>query len=199
MLKLIPFKPISKGKFAMKHELILEQLLTNAKNNPNVVGFLVFGSVASGTHNEESDIDTLTVLWNSKSTSGIHNSMVEGVKVGNIFFTLEVLRTGTKTVPYLLYPVANAKILFDRENMITPLLEQINKYFNENTEVKAKWIAYYKQFKKEKAQFGYEKTTIIDVWNELEKEYSGGKIRRPFFNSFPFRNRLVFSILKRFL
>jgi hypothetical protein len=130
--------------------------------------------------------ETLSVILSSK-------------KNGFSARALEVLRTGTKTVPYLLYPVANAKILFDRENMITPLLEQINKYFNENTEVKAKWIAYYKQFKKEKAQFGYEKTTIIDVWNELEKEYSGGKIRRPFFNSFPFRNRLVFSILKRFL
>jgi predicted nucleotidyltransferase len=46
----------------MKHDQILEKLLAEAKNNPNTLGFLVFGSVASGTHHEKSDIDVMTIL-----------------------------------------------------------------------------------------------------------------------------------------
>ena len=46
----------------MKHDEILNQLVTNAKNNPNILGFFVFGSVATGTYRENSDIDIITVL-----------------------------------------------------------------------------------------------------------------------------------------
>jgi len=182
----------------MKHELILKQLLAEAESNPNTLGFLVFGSVATGTQTEESDIDTLTVLRKSKPSSGIRNTIIDGIKVGDIFFTHEILVQSIETVPYLLYPLANAKVLFDRENTINLLLKEINKYYDEKPEVRNKWVNYYKRFKQEKAQFGYEKTTIIDVWNELEKEYTG-RSRRPFFNAFYFTNPILFSLLKRFM
>ncbi len=182
----------------MKHEIILKQLLVDAENNPNTLGFLVFGSVAAGTHTEQSDIDTLTVLQKNRPSSGIKNTIIDGIKVGNMFFTHEILIQSIKTVPYLLYPLSNAKLLFDRENTINPLLRKIKRYFDENSKVRNKWINYYKQFKQEKAQFGYEKTTIIDVWNEIEKEYSG-RSKRPFFNAFYLTNQKIFSLLKRFL
>jgi hypothetical protein len=182
----------------MKHEIILRKLLTAAESNPNTLGFLVFGSVATGTHTEQSDIDTLTVLQKSKPSSGIKNTIIDGIKVGNMFFTREILIQSVKTVPYLLYPLVNAKLLYDRENAISPLLKEIKKYFDENSAVRNKWINYYKRFKQEKAQFGYEKTTIIDVWNELEKEYTG-RSKRPFFNAFYMTNPIIFSLLKRFL
>jgi hypothetical protein len=118
---------------------------------------------------------------------------------GNIFFTHEILTLSVNTVPYLLHPLGNAKLLFDRENTIKPLLKKITSYFDENPEIKNEWSRYYKQLKEEKVQFGHEKTTIIDVWNELEKRYSEGKIKRPFFNSFYLTNTLIFSLLKRFL
>ena len=79
--------------------------------------------------------------------------------------------------------MAKAKALFDRENTINPLLREIIQYDDENSGIRNKWVNYYKQFKQEKAQFGYEKKTIIDVWNELEKEYSG-RSKRPFLNAF---------------
>ncbi len=183
----------------MKHEQILEQLLVKAGSDSKILGFLVFGSVASGTHNEKSDIDTMTILRNHKPSSGIENTTIDGIKVGNIFFTHEILNRSVNTVPYLLHPLGNAKLLFDRENTIKPLLKAITSYFDENPEIENEWSRYYKQLKEEKAQFGHEKTTIIDVWNELEKRYSEGKIKRPFFNSFYFTNSLIFSLLKRFL
>jgi hypothetical protein len=182
----------------MKHEIILKQLIAEAESNPNTLGFLVFGSVATGTHTEQSDIDTLTVLRKNKPSSGIKNTLIDGIKVGNMFFTHKILVKSIKTVPCLLYPLANAKLLFDRENTINPLLRKINKYYDENPEVRNKWLNYYKQFKQEKAQFGYEKTTIIDVWNKLEKEYTG-RSKRPFFNAFYLTNATIFSLLKRFL
>ncbi len=183
----------------MKHVQILEQLLVKAGSDSNTLGFLVFGSVASGTHHEKSDIDTMTILRHHKPSSGIENTMIDGIKVGNIFFTHEILTRSVDTVPYLLHPLGNAKLLFDRENTIKPLLKEITSYFDENPEIKNEWSRYYKQLKEEKAQFGHEKTTIIDVWNELEKRYSEGKIKRPFFNSFYLTNPLIFSLLKRFL
>ena len=182
----------------MKHEVILKQLLAEAESNPNTLGFLVFGSVATGTHTEQSDIDALTVLRKSKPSSGMRNTIIDGIKVGNMFFTHSILFQSIETVPYLLYPLANAKILFDRENTISPLLKEINEYYGKNPEVRNKWVNYFKRFKQEKAQFGYEKTTIIDVWNELEKEYTG-RSKRPFLNAFYLTNPTTFSLLKRFL
>ena len=183
----------------MKHEQILQQLLVKAGSDTNTVGFLVFGSVASGTYHEESDIDTMTILRHNKPSSGIENKTIDGIKVGNIFFTHQILTRSVNIVPYLLHPLGNAKLLFDRESTIKPLLKQITTYFDKNPEIEKEWSRYYKQLKEEKAQFGHEKTTIIDVWNELEKRYSEGKIKRPFFNSFYLTNPLIFSLLKRFL
>jgi len=60
----------------MKHEKILEQLLAEAKSDPNALGFLVFGSVASGTHHEKSDIDTITVLRKQKPSAGLENKEI---------------------------------------------------------------------------------------------------------------------------
>ena len=183
----------------MKHEQILEQLLVKAKSDPNIIGFLVFGSVATGTHHEKSDIDVITILRKQKPSSGIKNTVTDGIKVGNVYFTYEILTHSIDTVPYLLHILGNAKLLFDRENTIKPLLNKINDYFDENPEIENDWNRYYKQFKEEKIKFGHEKTTIIDVWNELEKRYSGGKTKRPFFNSFYLTHPRIFSLLKRFL
>ncbi|UCH57219.1 MAG: nucleotidyltransferase domain-containing protein [Candidatus Bathyarchaeota archaeon] len=183
----------------MKHNQILEQLLAKAKSDPNTLGFLVFGSVASGTHHEKSDIDVMTVLLKQEPSSGIENTVIDGIKVGNLFFTYQVLTHSIDTVPYLLHPLGNAKLLFDRENTIKPLLGKIKDYFDENPEIEDEWNQHYGQLKEEKMQFGYEKTTIIDVWNELEKRHSGGKIKRFFFNSFYLTNARIFSLLKRFL
>lgn len=183
----------------MKHEKILEQLLEKAKSDPNTLGFLVFGSVASGTHHQKSDIDVITVLRKQKPSAGLENTEVDGIKVGNLFFTDEILTQSINTVPYLLHPLGNAKLLFDREKTIKPLLKQIKDYFDENPEIENEWNRYYKQLKEEKIKFGYDKTTIADVWNELEKRHSGGKIKRPFFNAFYYTNTRIFSLLKRFL
>jgi predicted nucleotidyltransferase len=183
----------------MKHDQIVKQLVADAESNPNILGFLLFGSVATGTHREDSDIDVITILRTNKPTSGINNTSVDGIKVGTFFLTYDVLAHSVKTVPYLLHPFGEAKLLVDRDGRIKDLLERISKYYSDHPEIVSEWNSYYEQLKEEKAQFGYEKTTIADVWNELEKRYSGGKIKRRFFNSFYMTNPLVFSLLKKLL
>jgi len=167
----------------MKHDQILQQQLVKAKSNSNTLGFLVFGSVATGTHHEKSDIDLIIILRNHTPSSGLENIVIDDIKVGITFFTYKVLTHSVNTVPYLLHILVNAKLLFDRENTIKPLLEKITNYFMQNPEIADEWNQYYKQLREEKKQFGYEKTTIIDIWNELEKRYSGGEIKRTFFRS----------------
>ena len=116
----------------MKQGGIHNQLVEEAQNDSNILGFLVFGSVATGTHREDSDIDVIKVLRTSRPSSGIRNTMIDGVKVGDIFFTYEVLVHSVKIVPYLLHPLGDAKLLLDREGMINHLLERIRDYFAEN-------------------------------------------------------------------
>jgi len=183
----------------MTHEEILKQLVTKAETNSNVQGFFVFGSVATGTYKENSDIDIITVFHENKPESGISNNPVDGIKVGDLYFTYPVLVHSVENVPYLLHPLGEAKLLFDREGKIEPLMERIREYYAKHPEIVADWNKYYSLLKEEKKQFGYEKTTIIDVWNELEKRYSGGKIKRRFFNAFYFTNPYIFSLLKKLL
>lgn len=187
------------GDWRMKHDMIVTQLLAEAEGDPNTVGFLLFGSVATGTHRQDSDIDVLTVLRTSRPSSGIENTSRDGIEVGNLYFTYEVLVASVESVPYLVHPLAKAKILFDREGLVTPMLERIRAYFAEHSAIADEWREYYKLLAEEKAEFGHERTTIVDVWNELEKRYSGGRTKRPFFNSFLMTNPRLFSILKRFL
>jgi predicted nucleotidyltransferase len=167
----------------MKHNQIIQRLLEEAKTDPNTLALLVFGSVALGTHNEKSDVDLIVILIDYAPSSGIENKMIDGIKVGTIFFTYEVLADSVEEVPYLLHILGNAKLLFDREKTIEPLLRRISDYFAQNPEMVKDWEKYYKLLVEEKKQFGYEKTTIIDVWNELESRYSGGEIKRTFFRA----------------
>ena len=183
----------------MKHEEILRGLVSDTESNSNVLGFLLFGSVAAGTHHEDSDIDVITILRTNKPASGINNTWVDGIKVGAFFLTYDVLVHSVETVPYLLYPFGEAKLLFDRDGRIKNLLGGIRKYYADHPEIVSEWNGYYTQLRQEKAQFGYEKTTIVEVWNELEKRYSGGKIKRCFFNSFYMTKPLVFSLLKKLI
>lgn len=183
----------------MDHHAIVEKLVADARRDPNTLGFLLFGSVASGTHRPDSDIDTITVLHTSKPASGMVNSTIDGIKVGNIFFTFDILAISAETVPYLLHPLAHAKVLLDRDGSVEGLLNKIDRYLEDKPALLEEWNEYYRQNKAEKAEFGYEKTTIVDVWNQMEKVHSGGKIRRKFFNSFYMTNPWVFGLLKKLM
>ncbi len=182
----------------MKHETILAGLVEQATADASIVGFLVFGSVARGTQREDSDIDVLTVLRDD-TRARIGNRVVDGIKVGDLAFSSATLEHSLQEVPYLLHPLGEATVLLDRDGTITPLLARIRAYFADHPAIVAEWSASYERLRVEKATYGYEKTTIIDVWNELERRHSGGHIRRRFFNAFYLTNPRIFSLLKRLM
>lgn len=167
----------------MKHNEILKRLVADAQGDLNLLGFLVFGSVARGTHHDSSDIDVISILRANTPASGIDNTYMDDIKIGTVYFTRDVLEHGIETVPYLLHPLAEAKLLFDREGDLAPLFRHLRDFFSHHPEIVDEWALYYRQFENEKAQYGYEITTIVDVWNALEQRHSGGKIKRRFFLS----------------
>ena len=165
----------------LKHESILEGLMEKAKGDENVLGILLFGSVASGTHTKTSDIDLVLVYESYQPPSGLINRFVDGIEVQTFFTTLDTLVKNQETVPYLLHMFCEAKILFDRDDSVAPVVDQIRQYFATSPEVGAEWIRFKQLHKDEKKGPACAQTTILDRWDELEDKYSGGVHKRTFF------------------
>lgn len=184
-----------------RHIQTLEKLTAKAEGDPNILGYIVFGSVANGTHHEGSDIDVVSILRSHKPSSGINKLVVDGLAVDSLYMTHDVFAESVRTVPYLLYTLVDAGLLIDREDTVEPLLRELREYFEGNPDIVGEWRRYFEESKEIKEQTGCrargEGKTIIDVWNELEGRYSGGRIRRPFFNSFYLTNPLLFSLVKK--
>jgi len=189
------------AKAPTKHVKTLQDLTEKAEGDPNILGYMVFGSVAKGTHREGSDIDVITVYRSHRPSSGINKLKVDGLVVDSLFMTHEVFAQSVSTVPYLLHTLVDAKLFIDREGTIEPLLGEIREYFERNPEIEGEWRRYFEESKEIKEQTGCrargEGMTIIDVWNELEMRHSDGRIRRPFFNSFYLTNPRLFSLVKK--
>jgi predicted nucleotidyltransferase len=186
-----------------KHIQILGELIEEAKKDPNTLAYMVIGSVARGTHHEKSDIDVISILRSHKPSWGINKMNVDGLIVDSLYMTQGVFKKSVDTVPFLLHTMADAKLLYDREGAAEPLLEEIREYFDENLEIGEEWERYFDESKEVKARTGCRASqngrTIVDVWNELERRYSDGKTRRPFFNSFYMTNPRIFSLVKRII
>jgi hypothetical protein len=183
-----------------KHDIVLEKLYREAKTNSNTLGFILIGSVATRTHTEKSDLDTITILKSGIPASGKNNKKIDGLHVDDLYFTYHVLRESVENVPYLLYPLVKSKLLYDPENSIQPLVDKITKYFSDNPEMEKEWVTQYDRSKEIKVQSGCRiqgsNATIIDVWNMLERKTKDGKIKRLIFNEFYFTNPYAFKLLK---
>ena len=162
-------------------EDVLETVVNRLKADENVLGILLFGSVASGTHTWKSDIDLIFVLKTHEPASGLANLFVDKVAVQYFFTTLKTLNRNLDTVPYLLYMFSDAKILFDRQGTVTPVIHQLEQYFASHPDVAAEWDRFKQLHQIEKKGSVCAQTTIIQRWDELEEKYSGGSRKRTFF------------------
>lgn len=170
-------KPLLQGE-------VLKKVVRQLKADENVLGILLFGSVASRTHTWKSDIDLIFIYETFEPPAGLANRFVDGIAVQYFFVTLDMLVQNQKTVPYLLHMFADAKILFDRVGSVTPIVEQLKEYFTAHPEVEADWIRFKELHQVEKKGPACAQTTIIQRWNELEDKYSGGTQKRTFFRDF---------------
>jgi predicted nucleotidyltransferase len=168
------------GKPSLQEE-VLDKVVNQVKADENLLGILLFGSVASGTHNWKSDIDLIYIYETHDPPWGLDNRFVDGIAVQYFFTTLDTLIQNQETVPYLLHMFSEAKILFDRYGSVAPVIDKIRQYFAANPEVEADWMRIKHQHQVEKKGPECAQVTIIQRWNELEDKYSGGVRKRTFF------------------
>lgn len=169
----------------MLQEQVLEKVFAQATRDENLIGILLFGSLAKNTHTWKSDIDLIFVYQECQPASGVANIIVQGVMVQYFFISFDSLLENKENVPYLLHIFCDAKILFDRHGTFRSVVSQIEDYFAAHPEIKADWIKIEAMHQVEKNGPTCGQTTIIQRWDEIEAKYSGGKRKRTFFQELP--------------
>lgn len=165
----------------MLQEEVLDKVVAQATRDENLIGILLFGSLAAGTHTWKSDIDLLFVYQTCLPNSGVANLIVDGVVVQYFFSSYETLVENQETVPYLLHMFCEGDILFDRQGTFTPVVEQLKDYYASHPEVEDEWTRLKELHQVEKKGPVCAQTTILQRWDELEEKYSGGSLKRTFF------------------
>jgi predicted nucleotidyltransferase len=172
------------GKPTLQEE-VLKKVVKQATCDDNLLGILLFGSLASGTHTWRSDIDLIFVYQDCQPASGVANIIVDGVMVQYFFTSCATLVENQEKVPYLLHLFCDAQILFDRRGTFTTLVERIEAYFDAHPDVKEEWTRIEALHKVEKEGPVCAQTTILQRWDELEEKYSGVVRKRTFFRELP--------------
>lgn len=162
-------------------EEVLDKVVMELKADDNLLGILLFGSIASGTQTWKSDIDLIFVYEAHDPPSGLVNRWIKGIEVQYFFTTLEALVQNQETVPYLLHMFCDAEILFDRHGTVRPVVEKLGQYFGDHPEVAAEWKQLKALHQVEKKGPQCQQTTILQRWDEMEEKYSGGERKRTFF------------------
>jgi hypothetical protein len=147
----------------------------------NLLGILLFGSVASGDQTWKSDIDLIFVYETHDPPSGLINRWIDGIEVQYFFTTLATLIQNEETVPYLLHMFFEAEVLFDRHGTVKPVVDRLRHYFGTHPDIAAEWARLKELHQVEKRGPQCGQKTILQRWDEMEEKYSGGTRKRTFF------------------
>ncbi len=167
---------------ALLQEDILETVVNQALKDENLIGVLLFGSVASKTHTWKSDIDLVYIYDDLEPASGLLTYYVSGVEVNRFYATLQKAIENQESVPYLLHMFSQAEVLFDRHGTVTPVVDEIKQYFAAHPRIEEEWVHLVERHQVEKkGSQCVPMTTILQRWDELEDKYSGGVRKRTLF------------------
>jgi predicted nucleotidyltransferase len=104
----------------------LNELLEQAKSDPDAVGLVLIGSFASGTADEQSDVDVLYVMRDGATPPKRERSG----RVDLIPTTLDRLRNATD---WFKPALAHARVLFDRDGEVAAAIESAQAVPREET------------------------------------------------------------------
>ena len=93
----------------MLQEEVLDKVVSQAIRDENLIGILLFGSLASDTHTWKSDIDLIFIYQACQPASGVANIILDGVVVQYFFSSFDTLVENQENVPYLLHLFCEAK------------------------------------------------------------------------------------------
>lgn len=131
------------------HQKIIKEELAELKKDPNVVSVLLYGSLARGTANKNSDVD-IEIVYNNGKYKDTHHFRYK-IKVDNEYWPKQMLSERIEKYPFLSYPYLEEKILYDPTGFAKNIQTRLKKYFKENPDTLRewkKWTEEYLEFKK---------------------------------------------------
>lgn len=163
---------------------IIKEIIREKSKNPKVKSILLYGSLARGTSNKESDVD-IEISHSGNKYKDIHEYRY-GIKVDYEYWPERKLAKRIAKYPFLSYPYLEEKILYDPTGVAKKNKKQLKSYFNKNPKVKKewnKWTKEYLEFKKKKIKrTNREKIkSCKEFYDKLEIKFSNNhKITRDF-------------------
>jgi predicted nucleotidyltransferase len=154
-----------------KHQKIIKKIVNEKRRDPKVISILLFGSLAKGTANKNSDID-IEIIHSGEKYSLVSKKR-EGIKVDMENWPKKKLIKSFEVYPFLKYPYLSEKILYDPMGFAKKFKEKIRKYFNENKVAKKTWANWEKEFLELKKKG--KKPKDVDIFYRELKEKLGIK------------------------
>src|SRR3989344_4499417 len=155
---------------AKSHRNIVEELLEQYGNDPDVIGIRLLGSMARGEERPDSDVDIEIVLgrgrewaWQKKEKYGIHIDLILSSK--------EHLLHQFAHYPYLCFIDLDKKILLDRTGFLKGMQEKIAVYMKKHPQAFDFWNMCFREMKEKKSS-GQKQKSLIAVFDDAERLFS---------------------------
>ena len=138
-------------------EKVLDEFLSDYKNNEKIIGAILGGSYATGNYNDSSDID-ISIITSDDSYNKRGNVIIDGIMIEYFINPISELRKYMEDDFYNKHRlstanlIGNGKIIFARNNSIENLQKEALSYYDkeflapDETRIKCKkyacWDAY---------------------------------------------------------
>ncbi len=123
----------------VEHKNIIDNLASELKEDENNIALFVTGSVARGEANKTSDLDLLLV---TKNASDFVEKTEKGIVVEIKSNTLDGFITKMNDNPMNIYQWLDAKVVFEKEDLLSKLQANAQKILNSYTppDFPRKWL-----------------------------------------------------------
>jgi len=159
---------------------IVDEIVKEWKDKPDVVAINIFGSVAEGRERPDSDVD-IEIIIDGKVDWKFENEKRYGLRVDVVLCSKEDLLDIVEKYPYLCYEYIYEKFVYDPQGLMQDVLKRLKTYFDEHPEVVKFWDEKRNKMKKAKAA-GKKAENAYRVFDEAEIKFSKEhKVTRSFF------------------